>query len=314
MSKQTSQSQGLLHFYLTSNQLFAIGTMKVKEIVPYVPLTNLPNSHSHVIGSASMRGITVSVVDLAAAVGFRPVPAEQVKSCFIIVVDICRQTVGFLVRKIDKISECRWDDIKPAPVSVGEHAFISGVTRSDDKLIQLLDIEMILEATYPEQFNQTDIELTLPEQALLSKMNILLVDDSATARRQLSGALDSIEVDYKVTDNGKSALDMMELAAAQEEPFQIVVCDIEMPRLDGYELTFEIRSNPKLSNAFVILHTSLSSEISVDRAKQVGANNALTKFDAHELTQAMVKGAKSFTSDNSNAAMTDQDADIDSLL
>lgn len=314
MTKATSQTQGLLHFYLTSNQLFAIGTLKIKEIVPYMQLTTLPKSHPHVLGSVSMRGTTLSVIDLAAAVGFTPIPPEQREACSIIVVDICRQTVGFLVRQIDKISECRWDDIQPAPTTVGRHAFISGVTRSDEKLIQLLDIEMLLAAIYPEQFNQTDVELSLPEQALLSRMNILLVDDSATARKQLSTALDSIEVDYLVTDNGKSALNMMEQAAAQGEPIQIVVSDIEMPGLDGYELTFEIRSNKALSNAFIILHTSLSSEISVDRAQQVGANEALTKFDANELTQAMLKGAQTFEDENANAAITEQDSDIDSLL
>lgn len=314
MTKATSQTQGLLHFYLTSNQLFAIGTLKIKEIVPYMQLTTLPKSHPHVLGSVSMRGITLSVIDLAAAVGFAPIPPEQREACSIIVVDICRQTVGFLVRQIDKISECRWDDIQPAPPTVGRHAFISGVTRSDEKLIQLLDIEMLLAAIYPEQFNQTDVELSLPEQALLSRMNILLVDDSATARKQLSTALDSIEVDYQVTDNGKSALNMMEQAAAQGEPFQLVVSDIEMPGLDGYELTFEIRSNKALSNAFIILHTSLSSEISVDRAQQVGANEALTKFDANELTQAMLKGARTFEDENANASITEQDSDIDSLL
>ncbi|GGA68330.1 chemotaxis protein CheW [Neiella marina] len=314
MTKATSQTQGLLHFYLTSTQLFAIGTLKVKEIVPYMQLTALPKSHHHVLGSVSMRGTTLSVIDLAAAVGFPPVAPEDRQSCSIIVVDICRQTVGFLVRQVDKISECRWDDIQPAPASVGKHAYISGVTRNDEKLIQLLDIEMLLEAIYPEQFNQTNVELSLPDQALLSRMNILLVDDSATARKQLSGALDSIEVDYQVTDNGKTALHMLEQAAAQDNPFQIVVSDIEMPRLDGYELTFEIRSNKALSNAFIILHTSLSSEISVDRARQVGANEALTKFDANELTQAMLKGARTFENDNANAAMTEQDTDIDSLI
>lgn len=314
MGKATSQSQGLLHFYLTQNQLFAIGTLKVKEIVPYAHLTALPHSHPHILGSVSMRGVTFSVVDLAAAVGYRPITSEEKKSCSIIVVDICRQTIGFLVRKIDKISECRWDDILPAPETVGKNVYISGVTRNGEKLIQLLDIEMLLEAIFPEQFTQTNVELSLPEQALLSRMNILLVDDSATARRQLCNALDSIEVNYQVTDDGKSALQIMQQAAKNEAPIQILVSDIEMPGLDGYELTFEVRSNQALASAFIILHTSLSSEISVERAQQVGANAALTKFDANDLAQAMLKGAKTFADEDDNAAITNQDSDIDSII
>ncbi len=83
----------------------------------------------------------------------------------------------------------------------------------------------------------------------------------------------------------------MEQAAAERHPIDILVSDIEMPGLDGYELAFEVRDNPLLANAYIILHTSLSSEISVSQAHQVGANEALTKFDAHELVEAMLRGA-----------------------
>jgi two-component system chemotaxis response regulator CheV len=56
-----------------------------------------------------------------------------------------------------------------------------------------------------------------------------------------------------------------------------------------------VRDNPQLRHAYIILHTSLSSEISVSQAHQVGANEALTKFDARELVEAMLRGAKLLT-------------------
>ena len=122
--------------------------------------------------------------------------------------------------------------------------------------------------------------------------NVLLVDDSSVARRQLAEALNFVNVPFDVSSDGSEALDMMEKAAARDEPYDILVSDIEMPGLDGYELAFEIRNNPKLASMYLILHTSLSSEISVDRAHQVGANEALTKFDAAELIHAMLRGAE----------------------
>lgn len=84
----------------------------------------------------------------------------------------------------------------------------------------------------------------------------------------------------------------MEKAAAEKRPVDLLVSDIEMPGLDGYELAFEVRDKPALAGAYIILHTSLSSEISVSQAHQVGANEALTKFDAHELIEAMLRGAQ----------------------
>jgi two-component system chemotaxis response regulator CheV len=123
------------------------------------------------------------------------------------------------------------------------------------------------------------------------------VDDSATARKQLASALDSIEIDYQMASDGATAFKMMQQAAAQGKPIDVLVSDIEMPGLDGYELTFEVRSDPGVANAYIILHTSLSSEISVDRASQVGADEALTKFDAGELIDAMLRGAERVSDD-----------------
>ncbi len=70
-----------------------------------------------------------------------------------------------------------------------------------------------------------------------------------------------------------------------------------MPGLDGYELAFEVQNNSNLNHAYIILHTSLSSEISVSQAHQVGAHEALTKFEANELIHAMLRGAEKVSTD-----------------
>ncbi|NMS01975.1 chemotaxis protein CheV, partial [Vibrio parahaemolyticus] len=70
---KANQSQGMLMFKLTLQQSFAIGTLKVREIVPYMPTTKIPYSHHHVIGTVTIRNLTVPVIDMSAAVGFRPI-------------------------------------------------------------------------------------------------------------------------------------------------------------------------------------------------------------------------------------------------
>lgn len=84
--------------------------------------------------------------------------------------------------------------------------------------------------------------------------------------------------------------------AQQHRAIDILVSDIEMPGLDGYELAFEVQNDSQLNHAYCILHTSLSSEICVDRAHQVGAHEALEKFNATELIEAMLRGAKKLES------------------
>lgn len=63
-------------------QLFAIGTLKVREIVTYQPMTRIPYSHHHVIGTVTIRNLTVPVIDMAAAIGFRPIQPSEYQKCY----------------------------------------------------------------------------------------------------------------------------------------------------------------------------------------------------------------------------------------
>ena len=291
MKSKASQSQGLLLFKLSQTQVFALGTLKIRELVPYTPLSKIPQSHPTILGAATIRGHTIPIIDMAAAIGYRPITAEELEKCYIIITDCQRMIIGFLVRGIDKIIECNWRDIEAPSANLGKNAYLTGVTRFQDQLVQLLDVELLLSKIFPDNPQANRAILTDVQREKLKPMNILLVDDSKVARKQLSDALDMINIPYRVTADGKEALAIMEQAALDHHPIDILVSDIEMPGLDGYELAFEVRDNSLTANAYIILHTSLSSEISVSQAHQVGANEALTKFDAHELIDAMLRGA-----------------------
>ena len=128
MQSTSSQSQGLLLFKLSQLQSFALGTLKIQEIVPYQRLTQLPNAEANVIGAASIRGQTLTIIDMAAAVGYPPIREEEKNNCVIIITDCSRMHVGFLVRKIERIIECNWKNIEPPPNSLGNKTYITGIT------------------------------------------------------------------------------------------------------------------------------------------------------------------------------------------
>lgn len=276
-------------------QLFAIGTLKVREIVPYMPMTQIPYSHHHVVGTVTFRNMTVPVIDMAAAIGFRPIHPDEYKHSYLIVTDCLRTVVAFMVRGIEKIIECDWRNIEPSPPSAGRNVFVTGITRYEQQIVQMLDVELLLSKIYP-QYESTKVPmLTDVERERLKALNILLVDDSSIARKQLADALDRINIPYQICKHGLEAIDVMRKLAADGQAIDILVSDIEMPGLDGYELAFEVQNDASLSHAYCILHTSLSSEICVDRAHQVGAHEALEKFNATELIEAMLRGAKKFS-------------------
>ncbi|WP_237487086.1 chemotaxis protein [Vibrio hippocampi] len=283
----------MLMFTLNAQkQSFAIGTLKIREIIPYVPTTQIPYSHHNVIGTISIRGFTAPVIDMAAAIGFRPIDPQEYATSYLIVTDCLRTVVAFMVRDIDKIIDCDWKNIEPAPETVGHNVFVTGVTRFEDKIVQLLDVELLLSKIYPQYADNHIPMLTDVQRERMKALNILLVDDSSIARKQLCDALDNINITYDVCKDGNSALAFMQQKARSNTAIDILVSDIEMPGLDGYELAFEVQNSSELSHCYRILHTSLSSQMSTDRAHQVGAHEALEKFNAGELIEAMLRGAE----------------------
>lgn len=291
MTSKAQHAQGLLLFRLHNNREFALGTLKIRELVPYRPVTPMIQSEPGIKGALTIRGQTIPIVDMAEVIGVGPIPEDQLKDAFIVVTDCQRKVVGFLVSKIERIIETNWRDIMSPDKSLGPNVFITGTVDVNDSLVQLMDVELLLERIYPT--SASVVSVTDVDRERLKRLNIMVVDDSRMARKQLTDVLDHLNISCEVTDNGQKALDLMHKKAGLGQAIDILVSDIEMPGLDGYELTFEVRSAPPLANAYIILHTSISSEISVSQAKQVGANEALTKFDAKELVMAMLRGAES---------------------
>mgnify|MGYP000070459298 CR=1 FL=1 len=292
MTSKAGHSQGLLLFRLHNNQQFALGTLKIRELVPYKPVTPILNSQAGVLGAATIRNQTIPIIDMAQVIGAGAIPPTKLDKSFIVVTDCQRKVIGFLVHSIERIVETNWRHIKSPNSALGRDVFITGTVEVNDELVQLMDVEVLLERIYPSDPSSIKTSVTDVERELLRPKHILVVDDSRTARKQLTDVLNYLNISFDVTDNGQHALDIMHKKASEGNPVDILVSDIEMPGLDGYELTFEVRSAPALANAYIILHTSLSSEISVSQAKQVGADEALTKFDAKELVQSMLRAAK----------------------
>ncbi|MFE8073346.1 chemotaxis protein [Marinobacteraceae bacterium S3BR75-40.1] len=291
MATPSQQVQKLLLFHIAGPRLFGFGTLKIREILPCMRLNRLPHSHPAVVGTSTFRGSAVPVIDMAAAVGQPPLSPEERERGSVIIADVQRQEIGFLVRGVHQIIEANWKQVMPPPKALGEQAFITGLLDVDGDIIQLLDVELLLARVYPESVAPQVVELTYPQQEALRGLNILLVDDSLVARKQLSDALDHLDVRYQVATNGDEAMQMLLRDDELGHPVDILVSDIEMPGLDGYELTFNVRDNSSLKQPYIILHTSLNSQMSLSYANQVGADEALTKFNADELVAAILRGA-----------------------
>ncbi|MDH5571378.1 MAG: chemotaxis protein [Gammaproteobacteria bacterium] len=285
----------ILLFNLTGRQPFGINVLKVKEIIPVPHLTQLPDSNPFICGVANLRGQTLSVIDLARAIG-QPVKRNENEPLqgSVIITEFNRGLHGFLVNQVDKIIHRDWKEVLPPPRGLGSAIFTSGVTRENEHLIQILDLESVI-AEFEEPVDAGYAGISPNDLSDEAKRKwILVVDDSAMARSQTAKALQSMGVPYVMARDGKEALDILnKLNSAEAEPsdaISLLLSDIEMPELDGYSLTQAIRSKPELSNLYILLHTSLNGAINTERAEHCGANAVLTKFAPEELARAVSKG------------------------
>lgn len=293
MSTQHSGSQSLqlLLFRLSSGRLLGINLLKVQEIIPCPNLTQLPRAHAHVSGVAQLRGHALVVIDLSRAIGDR-VPQDPRAGCLIIT-ELSRSKQGLHVQSVEKIVYCDPRDVRPPPAGAGNRAYITGVTEIAGALVQILDIERILHELMPPAEAAGAPPMAADERALLQGRRALVVDDSTVALHQTVNTLRALEIDCVPLRNGKEALAELLRLAGTPEAIEILVSDIEMPEMDGYELTREVRTSPTLQGLYVLLHTSLDSTMNTDKARLAGADDVLTKFSASELTKALLRAARS---------------------
>ncbi len=117
------------------------------------------------------------------------------------------------------------------------------------------------------------------------------MDDSLVARNQIVRTLKTLEFESVVAKNGREALTLLQDMSNNgplDKQLALIISDVEMPDMDGYTLTTEIRKDPLLSSLYVILHTSLSGVFNNAIVASVGANKFISKFDADELATGIM--------------------------
>jgi len=281
---------------LGSKQRFGINVFKVREVIQCPFLTRLPGAHSVVRGIANIRGRTIPVVDLGVAVG-KP-PLENISNCYVIITEYNRVTQGFLVSSVDRIINMNWEEIHPPPRGSGRFSYLTAVTKVENELVEIIDVEKVLAEVIRPNLDLSQATLDESDATPKTAREVLVVDDSSVARRQIQRTLEQLGVNPLLATNGREALEMLREMVVDgkniaKERLAIIISDIEMPEMDGYTLTTEIRRDPDLKGLYVLLHTSLSGVFNQSMVKKVGADQFIAKFLPDELARAVLERIKS---------------------
>ncbi len=281
----------LLVFGLGNDQHFGINVFKVREVIRCPKLTDVPKAISSVRGIADVRGHTITIIDLADAVGLTRMTEEEVRNAFVIITEYNRAVQGFLVRSVDRIVNLSWKEIMAPPSGTNKANFLTAVARIDGNLVEIIDVEQIF-AKVVGVNDDISKDVLGHVQGLAGQETLVLVaDDSQVARNQVKKTLEQMGIRPIVAHNGSEALDILR-RWADETPEELkhlamVISDIEMPTMDGYALTTHIRRDPRLRDLHVILHSSLSGVFNETMVQSVGADRFIPKFHPDDLAQVV---------------------------
>ena len=280
----------LLLFRLACPQLFGINLLKVREVLRCPALTRLPNSHPLVRGTATIRGLTVPILDLALATGAGALPVDA--EGFVIVTEYSGTTQGFLVRVVERTVNLRWEQMRSPPQRAGRESYLVAVTQVDGHAVEMLDVEKVLMEVRPADTVLSSDSVNAALQAQISGQRILVADDSAVARALVARCGATLGVEVVQFADGLQALRHLQALIASGidvlNHYALLVSDIEMPNMDGYALTAEIRANAAMTRLPILLHTSLSGVFNRAMVRRAGADDFLPKFSANELALRLI--------------------------
>ncbi|MBF0458376.1 MAG: chemotaxis protein CheV [Nitrospirae bacterium] len=295
----------MLTFYLSDDQLYGINVFKIIEVLECPSkVTKMPNSHFAVKGTINFRGKSIAVIDLSEALEMAPVDYKNTIS-YVIVCEYNDLVNGFLINSPNTLINRSWEDVKSPSAVISRTACLTALAYTDDgKTIQLLDIEKILSEVIGLDKDLSDnfkdaIE-TEAKEINFKDYHLLIVDDSKSARVMLQSVVDQLGVTYTLFDSAITAFQLLEDFSNGDVPiterFAMIISDIEMPGMDGFTFTRKIKGNPKLSGLYIILHSSMSNQSNILKAKQVGANDFLPKFRPDEIAGKILDRIRSIAS------------------
>ncbi len=282
----------IIEFYLGA-QPFGINVQKLKEIIPFdqEAVTLIPGCGAGMLGTLLLRGSTIPLIDLKKHLSQKVSTVDTEHRHVVLVCEFNNRVNGFRVDGVNQIHRISWNDVQPMASFIDQfRPRFTGSVNIDGREILIVDLEHIVTEFDPESNMDYEIEL---RQDLLhetrphtrEQMKLMMAEDSSLIRAGIERVLKSAGyTSLEVFADGQACHDRL-LQIRQEvdngtnlrDHLQLLITDIEMPKMDGLTLCKKIKNDPLLKELKVILFSSLINEQMSAKCDIVGADGYATK-------------------------------------
>jgi two-component system, chemotaxis family, chemotaxis protein CheV len=276
---------------------FGINVAKVREVVQRQKTIHIPHAPGAVDGSFLLRDRVLTLVSLGRHFNME---GEETRggNGLIIVVEFNEITCGVLVDHVERIYRLRWDEIEaPSKYLVDMRVPVTGVAKVGKQIVLIADFETLVSEILGVQsagkVAMDELDLTADRKTA----RIILADDSSILRNNLVQILSQAGFDnLTVCTDGQEVWDLIEKCRHDPEgPCDLVLTDIEMPRMDGLHLPRRIKDDPSLCKIPVVLFSSLITEDNLRKGQSVGADAQVSKPDSKGMIEAIDRCLESRT-------------------
>ena len=265
-------------FYL-GQQAFAINVDKTREILRWTGCRPVPDANPAMIGITTVRGEVLPLVDLGR---YLKIDTDvELENSKIIIAEFNEIKLGFVVEGVERIYRINSDELDASLTGtfLGENSLY--VIKRDDRNIILLDYERIVQTVNPSLMSQYRLdEVKAAKLTLglgdLDRYRILVAEDSPLIRRQVIDVLaDGGFHNVESVGHGKAAWDRI----SEEDPghFDLLISDIEMPKMDGFALTRLVKQDEERRDMPVVIFSSIMADDIRRKAASIGAEAQITK-------------------------------------
>jgi len=270
----------IVEFTIGDNN-FGINVAKVREIMPYEPVTKVPNSHPCIRGIFKPRDTIITVIDLPRYLNL-PASAEEKKD-MLIIANFNKLYIAFQVQGVVGIHRISWTQIEKPDQTIfgGREGLATGIVKMNNKLIMILDFEKIIADISPQTGIQlSEIDRLGPRGR--SNKPIIIAEDSELLSKMLHEALTKAGyTNVTMASNGQEAWTLLEdikkSGAKLEEKAACLITDIEMPQMDGHHLTKLVKEDDFLKRIPIVIFSSLINEEMKKKGESLGADAQITK-------------------------------------
>lgn len=279
----------ILEFKIGNNH-YGINVAKIREIIPYQPVTPIPNSHRSIEGVFIPRETMITVINLPRELGL--IENVNTNQDMMIITNFNKLNIAFHVHTVVGIHRVSWTDIiKPDnTINTVDSSIATGIIKLNNRLILILDFEKIVSDISPE----TGLKVSEIESLGVRERNdapILIAEDSVLLSKLIVESLHKAGYTNIIkNDNGQEALDrLLELKnkGTVLDEIKCIITDIEMPEMDGHRLTKLVKTDDVLYQIPLIIFSSLVNEEMRTKGLALGADAQLSKPEIGNLVKVI---------------------------